>query len=191
MIQPNDTGIQIGINYELLNDARIDKGLTFEKLADLSRTPEGSVKNMLTGRTKNPGSENLSKVCEVLEVPMELVLRQDVKKEIENQGIKKDDASILALKEIYELQISNIKETNEKHINNIRAHYEQHHQDLTENYERRLSDKKEINDTLKEQIKDLRTANFIKTLIISGFVLIFIVLFIMELMHPQHGWLRY
>ena len=62
---------------------------------------------------------------------------------------------------------------------------------MTENYEKRLSDKKEINDTLKEQNKDLRTANFIKTLIISGFVLIFIVLFIMELMHPQHGWLRY
>jgi superoxide dismutase len=95
-----------------------------------------------------------------------------------------------------------MKETSEIHINNIRTHYEQHHQDLVDNFEKRLSDKRELIESYKEQIKvlsegenkqinDLKKANLIKNIIISIFVCGVIALFVMELLHPEHGWLRY
>lgn len=66
-----------------------------------------------------------------------------------------------------------------------------HHEDQKENLERRLADKRELNDSQKEQIKELKRTNFIKNLIIALLATTFVVLFILEIMHPEHGWLRY
>ena len=178
------------INFKLLEEAQKALGWNHEITGREANIAEGTVKNVVTGRTRNPGSETLKKICDALGVPIEEVLRPK-KKEIENKGVKIDDAAIIALKEIYELQVASMKETNEAHIANIRTHYEQHHQDLVENFEKRLADKRELNDTLNEQIKDLKRANFIKNLLLSLSAAIFVVLFIMEIMHPEHGWLRY
>ena len=191
MVQTNELNLQEGINYKVLDDARKDLKWSMSTTGEKSNLPEGTVKNILNGTTKNPGSSTLQQLCDALGVPIEQVTKPNRKTEIENKGIKMDDASILALKEIYELQIANMKETNELHINNIRAHYEQHHQDLIDNFEKRLADKKEINETLKEQIKDLKKANFKRNIIIALFVCGVIALCILELLHPQHGWLRY
>jgi len=107
--------------------------------------------------------------------------------EMYNPDKSKDEikeTSVLAMKDIYEFQLASLKETSEAHIQNIRAHYEQHHEDLKENYEKRLHDKRELIDTLK-------TANATKNVIIFILAGIFIALFILEIMHPEHGWLRY
>lgn len=180
----NEKLIQEGIDYEVLNTVCIEKNLNPEQIATLSGIPEGTVKNILTGKTKNPGVVTLEPICNVLGVPIDRVLRQEEQKKIEKQGIKENDAAVLALKEIYDLQITTMKETNELHINNIRAHYEQHHKDLVDNFGSRLVDK-------NEQIKYLKKENFIRGLIIGLFAAIFVILFIMEILHPQHGWLRY
>lgn len=191
MIQNNDIKLQEGIDYRLLDDARKDRKWSVAQTAEFADVPEGTTKNILNGNTLNPGAESLSKLCRTLGVPMEKVLRQDEQKEIEQQAIKENDASILALKEIYEMQISAIRQTNEEHIHNIRTHYEQHRNDTVENFEKRLSDKRELNDALKEQIHELKRANFIKGIIITILVIIFVGLFILEIMHPEHGWIRY
>lgn len=191
MTQNNDIKLQEGIDYKLLDDARKDRKWSVAQTAEFADVPESTTKSILNGTTLNPGAESLGKLCRTLGVPIEKVLRQDEQIEIESKGIKNDDASILALKEIYEMQIATMKETSEAHIANIRAHYEQHHEDLVENFEKRLADKREVNEALKEHIKELKKDNLIKGIIIAILVVIFVGLFILEIMHPEHGWLRY
>ena len=202
MVQPNTLNLQEGIDFKLLDDARLDKGWSIATTAEYCDVPEGTTKKILNGNTLNPGAENLGKLCRGLGVPMEKVLRQAEKTKIENQGIKNNDASILALKEIYELQNTAMKETSEAHIANIRAHYEQHHEDLKENYEKRLSDKREIIDLLTLEVSDLKkqleqkdqdtkVGNLIRNCIIGFFVIGTIILLVLEFMHPSHGWIRF
>ncbi|MBO5863505.1 MAG: helix-turn-helix transcriptional regulator [Paludibacteraceae bacterium] len=183
MIQESNFIVQEGINHELLNNARMTQKMTVEDLAKASKVPEGTVKNIVFGKTKNPQICNLVPICRALNVPLEDVLNDsDVeKKAIEEKGIKEGNVSVLALKEIYEQQQRETKEINEQHIANIRAHYEQHHQDLKENYEKRLADKRELIDSANKQIKDLCKANFIKNIIISLFVIGVVFLFVLEL----------
>lgn len=187
----NEIKLQEGINFELLNEARSQKGLTFEKLAALSEVPEATVKNILTGKTKNPRMETLAPICRMLGVPLERVLENQDKNYIENQGIKEGDVPVIALKEIYEYQISAMNEMNEIHINNIRAHYEQHHEDLKENFERRLFDKRELIESYKEHIKNLEKECRTSKIAFWILGLIFISLLIAEVMNPNLGWLRY
>lgn len=202
MTQVNEIKLQKGIDYEILKAAMEAKKLTYDDLEDLTNVSKDTIKNILTGKTKNPGVESLNPICIVLGIPMQRVLRQDEQKAIENQGIREDNASILALKEIYEAQNAAMKEVNDAHIANIRTHYKQHREDMKENYEKRLADKREIiellkeenkklNAKLKEQEKGTRTGNLIRNIIIAFFVLGVITLCVMELLHPEHGWLRF
>lgn len=163
-------------NY--LNEKRVQAGLTYEAVATLSNRPESTVKNLCTGKTEDPRLETVVPVMKAVGGSFDEMLYPDKSKD----EIK--ETSVLALKDIYEFQLSAVKETQEAHIHNIRSHYEQHHEDLKENYEKRLADKREL-------IKTLQTANIYKNIAIGLLVGIFIVLFIMELMHPEHGWLRY
>lgn len=188
-----------GINYKLLNEARIAKKVTFERLATDTKVPEPTVKNILTGKTKHPRPYSLDPLCEYLDVSKELVYGgAEQKAIIEKQGIKEDDKSILALKEIYEIQSAAMKETNELHINNIRSHYEQHRDDMKANYEMRLNDKREIIRLKDESIEKLEKSVSKRTLVIiilsiitALFFASFIGLLVLELMHPEHGWITH
>ncbi len=160
-------------------------GLTYEAIAEKSERSESTVKNLCNGKSEDPRLDTVAPVVYALGGSIDEMLNPDKSKD----EIK--EVSVSSLKEFYEFQIDSMKETNEAHISNIRAHYEQHHEDLKENFERRLADKRELNDSQREQIKDLKRANFIKNLIIAFFATIFVVLFILEIMHPEHGWLRY
>ena len=165
-----------GINYMLLNEARIAKHITFERLAIDTKVPEPTVKNILFGKVKHPRQYSLEPLCEYLGVPIELVYGYPEKKMIETKGIKEDDQAILALKEIYELQIKSINETNEIHINNIRAHYEQHRDDATKNYEMRLADKREIIALHQAENEALKSKISLLNKVIVGLVLLIIIL---------------
>jgi len=183
--------IQERINHELLNEARVAKGLTYEAVAVGADVPEPTAKNIITGKTQNPSVKNVGAIARFLEVPLEQVLNYTPKTIIENQALKEGDPSVYALKEIYEFQNATLKEANEAHIANIRAHYEQHHEDLRENFEKRLSDKREIIDILSAENKELKKGNLIRNLIIAAFVLFTIVLLALEFVHPEHGWIRW
>ena len=160
-------------------------GLTYEAIAEKCGRSESTVKNLCNGKSEDPRLDTVAPIVYALGGSIDEMLNPDKSKdEIKEVGVS-------SLKDFYEFQIDAMKETNEAHISNIRAHYEQHHEDLKENYERRLADKRELNDSQKEQIKDLKRANFIKNLIIAFFATIFVALFILEIMHPEHGWLRY
>lgn len=191
MIQTNEIKLQEGIDYKLLDDARKARNWSVAQTAEYADVAEGTTKNILNGTTLNPSAENLGKLCRTLGVPIEKVLRQDEKVEIEKQGIKNNDASILALKEIYEIQISAMKETNEAHIGNIRSHYEQHHEDLKENYEKRLFDKRELIESYKEHISSLKTELLTFKIALCVCIVVFIAVLIAELLNPDLGWFRF
>ena len=191
MTQSNDIKLQEGIDYGLLEEARKDRKWSIAQTAEYCDVPESTTKNILNGTTLNPGAESLGKLCRGLGVPIEKVLRQDEQKEIETQGVKVDDASILALKEIYEMQISTMKETSEMHIANIRSHYEQHHEDLKENYEKRLADKRELLESYKEHTKTLEKESRSHKIAFWICAAILIALLIAEVMNPNLGWFRW
>ena len=205
MTQGNEIRLQKGIDYELLNDARLAKNLTFDDHEARTHVPKDTIKNMLNGKTKNPGVENLAPVCRELGVPIEKVLWQDEQKAIESQGIKEDNASVLALKEIYETQTATMKATSEAHIANIRAHYEQHiaeknasFEKIEAHYEKRLADKREVIAELEKHLatleKHLASAEKEKKWFRWGFVIsiiVFAALCIAELAHPTKGWITW
>lgn len=188
----NEVNLPEGINYKLLNDAKKDKEYSFATLEGLTQIAEGTLKNIFAGKVKKTSAQNLNKICKALGVPLEKVLGiEEVKKQIENKGIKEDDVSVLALKEIYERQQILFKETSETHIENIRAHYEQHHEDLKENYEKRLADKRELIETKNEHIRTLerecKHAKIFSWICAS----ILVGLLILEVMNPTLGWIKF
>lgn len=191
MIQTNELILPEGIDFALLEKARKDLKWSIEITAQKANLAEGTTKNILNGTTKNPGAETLRKLCDALNVPVDKVVKSNRMNEIENKGIQLGDASILALKEIYEQQLLNVKETNEAHIHNIRTHYEQHHEDLKENFERRLADKRELIEAYKEHNKTVEKecTTYKKAFWIC--VVVFIALLIAEVMNPNLGWFRY
>ncbi len=163
---------------EYLTKLRLKSGLSYEAVAEQSKRSEATVKNLCTGKTEDPRLDTVAPIVYAMGGSIDEMYNPDKSKD------KIKETSVLAMKDIYDYQLSSLKETSEAHIQSIRAHYEQHHEDLKENYEKRLADKRELITTLK-------TANTFKNVAIGILVGIFIILFIMEIMHPEHGWLRY
>lgn len=160
-----------------------DKGnFTFEGISNLSGVPEATVKNIFSGKTSDPRFDTVSSI--VIAMGGSLGDIYGDKKAEENE-------SALALKGIYEYQLSAFKESNEEHIHNIRTHYEQHHNDLRENYEKRLADKRELIDSYIDHIKTLKTEFLISKIALCACVIVFIGVLIAELANPELGWFRY
>ena len=178
------------IKYELLAQAMVDRGLNYEILASMTSIAEGTVKNILTGKTTHSSTQNVCALCDALDVPIDEVLGYSPKT-LELKGAKENDAAILALKEMYEFQTATLKENSEAHITNIRAHYEQHHDDLKENYEKRLADKREIIEVYQRQVEDLKDRNKRLGWVIAFFVLGVVTLLVLEFLHPAHGWIKF
>ena len=188
----NEFNLPGGLNIKLLNDAKNDKEYSFAMLEGLTQIAEGTLKNIFNGKVKSTSAQNLNKICKALNVPLEKVLGiNEVKKQIENQGIKEGDVSVIALKEIYERQLIIIKETNEKHIENIRSHYEQHREDVTENYEKRLADKREIIESKDKHIESLKKENRHSKILSWACILVLVSLLIAEVMNPELGWIKF
>jgi transcriptional regulator with XRE-family HTH domain len=168
-----------------LNEKRLQEGLTYEGVATVSNIPEATIKNLFTGKTKNPGWETLLPVMDAVGGSFDEMLHPEKPKD------EMKETSVLALKDIYEYQLSALKETNEAHIHNIRSHYEQHHEDLKENYERRLSDKRELIESYKEHIQTLEKECRTSKISFWICVAVFIAVLIAEVMNPNLGWFRF
>ena len=182
------------VNYVLLNAARIRLGWSMEKTAEECDVPFQTTKNVLTGKTRNPRSDTLSKLASGLNVPQEDLYKkadnnmiEEVIETMKNEVIDNknaDNISVNALKEMYELQITAMKETNEEHIKNIREHYERHIAEIKEHYEKRLADKREHIETILLDKKWFRLAAVYSAIALLG------IFFFIEFMTPGHGWFR-
>lgn len=179
-----------------LTELRNKTGLSYEAISEISKRPESTVKNLCTGKTEDPRLDTVAPVIYAMGGSLDEMYNPEKNKD------EMKETSVVALKEIYEFQIATMKETNEIHINNIRTHYGQHHEDLKENFDNRIADKQVIIDIFAQEIQKLntqlekkeeerKTGNLIRNIIIGALGSIPIILFILEIMHPEHGWLRY
>jgi transcriptional regulator with XRE-family HTH domain len=167
---------QIIANY--INKKRLEAGFTYEALATTSNIPEPTIKNICTGKTKNAGIETIIPVMEAVCGSFDEMLHPGKSKD------EMKEASVLAMKDIYENQLNAIKESYDEQVTNIRNHYEQHHKDLVDNFEKRLADKREI---IEMQKAEHKTSKIIAWIL--GILLISIL--IAEVANPNLGWLRY
>ena len=170
-------------NY--LNEKRLQAGLTFEAVATISNRPESTVKNLCTGKTEDPRLETVIPVMKAIGGSFdEMLFPEKTKDEIK-------ETSMLALKDIYEFQLSKIKETNEEHIHNIRSHYEQHFEDLKENFEKRLADKREIILSYQEHLLSVKKECRASKISFWICIVAFVGLLVLEVMNPSLGWIRF
>ncbi len=185
---------QMGINHELLKKLMQEKNLTPAIIESRTGVPEQTVKNIVNGKTGNPGIENLAPICEELGIHSEDVLFSH-NKEIETKIIK-EEPSAHNLKEMYEFQIATITKAHETEINNIRNHYERQLSDQKEHYERyisvteahyekRLADKREHIDTIILDKKWFRLAAVV------GVIAVLAIFFFIEFATPGHGWFTF
>lgn len=172
-----------GLLAQYLTKKKVENHLTVEAIVATSSIPESTVKNLLSGKTKDPQLSTIIPVMRAVSGSFDEMLNY-------TKGEAKDN-SVLALKDIYEYQLSVLKETNEEHIHNIRAHYEQHHEDLKENFEKRLSDKREIIDSCNQHIATLEKECRSSKIAFWICVAVFIAVLIAEVMHPSLGWVRF
>ena len=204
--------LQMGINHELLKKRMQDKNLTPVIIESRRGIAEQTVKNIISGRTGNPGIETLAPICEELELPIEDVLFSR-NKEVESKVIK-ENPSASNLKEMYEFQMSILTKAHETEVNHIREHYErelkaqekemnnmrEHYErqlkeqathyekyiSVTEvHYERRLTDKREHIDTLILDKKWFRLAAVYSALSVLA------IFFFIEFAMPGHGWFNF
>ena len=177
------------MNAELIgkyiNTKRIENNLTYSAIAEICNVSESTVKGLCLGKTENPSMATIGPIMDAVGGSFDEMFHPEKTKD------EVKEASVLALKDVYEFQLASLKETNETNVNNIRSHYERQIADTKENnnkiieqYEKRLANQ-------DEQIKRLEKSNLHKTIVIGFLVAIFITLFIMEILHPEHGWLRY
>lgn len=162
-----------------LKDKINSNDLTYEALGKITNTSESTIKNLCSGKTDNPGLKTLLPLMDAVGGSFDEMLHPE-----KNKG-KTDDASSIALKEIYEYQLAVMKETNEEHIKNIREHYERHISELKEHYEKRLADKREHIDTIMLDKKWFRLASVV------GVVALVALFLLIEFVTPGHGWFTF
>ena len=167
---------EIIANY--VNKGRELKGWSIGDLATHSKSAEGTVKKICTGKAENPTMETMIPIMDAIDGSFDEMIFPEKHKEIV------DEASIVAL-------MSAIRDTNGEHIHDIRTHYQEHRQDMKENYEKRLADKRELIESHKEHIVSLEKECRHFKIAFWICVCVFIAVLILELANPDLGWFRF
>ena len=149
-----------------LNTLKSKGNFTIETISNLSGIPEATVKNIFSGKTEDPRFETVSAIVKAMGGSLDAIYNVSKKEDVEGN-------SIITLKESYDQRLSDIKE-----------YYELRIKDLKDRYEERLSDQKEHISTIMLDKRWFRIATCI-----CAFALV--VLFVMEIIMPGLGWIRY
>ena len=149
-----------------LNTLKTQGNFTIETISNLSGIPEATVKNIFSGKTEDPRFETVSAVVKAMGGSLDAIYNVTKKEDLEVN-------SIIILKDSYDQRIKDLKE-----------YYEQRLIDAKEHYEERLTDKNEHISTIMLDKRWFRIATCI-----CAFALV--VLFIVEILTPGFGWLRY
>ena len=167
-------------NY--VNKRREIKGLSISNLATNCKLAEGTVKNICLLKADNPEMKTMIPIMEEIDGSFDEMLFPEKFQE------RVTGDAVVAL-------MSAIRETNGEHVHDIRTHYDEHKKDIKEGYERIIKDKNEIIDLQNAHIAKLEETSKSKTKIIFTLIAIFFVLFggliALEVLHPEHGWIRF
>lgn len=152
-------------------------GLTFEAIAEQSGLSLSTVKNLFSGKSEDPRMNTVVPVTHALNGSVDEMYSGKSKEEIQ-------EFSLHSIKEMYEFQLSEQRTTEETRIANIRADHEQHRTDVITNFERLLTEK----DIQNKMLKKLVLGAF---LVAGVLAIILIALLILEVMHPEKGWIKF
>ena len=187
-MENNNFGSPMVVNHILLNKLRKEKKLTFSDLESITSVPEGTIKNIILGYTRNPGGDPINKLCKALGISVEaayIPIDSEVSNSrFENQCIKENESAVMALKEMYEHRIAVIKSACEEYVKSIKEDCARQISDVKEHCEQRLKDKDEHIETQKLDKRWFRLAS-----VFSVIAIVILFLFI-EFLSPGHGWLR-
>lgn len=156
--------------------AELFKNIPIEQFAKKHNFSESTIKNLISGKTPNPGILTIAPLTYAAHGSLDAILGKD------NNALK--ESAINAIKDMYEFHSAEREKIEEKHIENTRAHYEQHRSDTITNYERLLSE------------KDLQIRLFKKIALVCfgiaciGFAVL-ITLLILEVTNPDLGWIKF
>lgn len=149
-----------------LNTLKSQGNFTIETISNLSGIPEATVKNIFSGKTEDPRFETVSAIVKAMGGSLDAIYSVTKKEDVEAN-------SIITLKESYEQRIKDLKEYYEQRLSDAKTHYEQ-----------RIADEKEHIATIMLDKRWFRIATCI-----CAFALV--TLFIVELITPGLGWVRY
>ena len=152
------------INY--LNTLKNKGNFTIEAIAKMSGIPEGTVKNIFSGKTEDPRFETVSAIVLSMGGSLDAIYAVTKKEDSES-------SSATVLKETYNKRVEELKEYYENRLAEKEKHYER---------------------LLIEAEKHIETIKLDKRWFRIGFVVsvfIFAMLCVAELLNPNLGWFRY
>lgn len=149
-----------------LNTLKSQGNFTYEAISKMSGIPEATVKNIFSGKTEDPRFDTVSALVISMGGSLDAIYNTTKKEDVEGN-------SIIALKESYERQLKEME-----------THYQQRISDMKEHYEERITEINEHIDTIKLDKRWFRIATCICALAL-------VVLFVVEILTPGLGWLRY
>lgn len=162
-------------NY--LTKLKSKTGLTFEAIAEQTGLSLSTVKNLFSGKSDDPRLKTVVPVVTVLNGSVDEMYTGKPKEAIQ-------ETSVTALKEMYEFQLAQQRKDEEIRVANIRADHDKHREDVITNFERLLTEK----DIQNKMLKKLVAGAF---LVAGVLAIILIALLILEVMHPEKGWIKF
>lgn len=113
---------------EYLVDLKERGNYSFEQIAAKSGIPEGTVKNVLSGKTEDPRFDTISKIVYAMDGSMDEFTAQKFNRTQAVEPAEKsvETAEIVLLRESYEARIAEIKQTYEARIEDLRKQQQTH-----------------------------------------------------------------
>lgn len=150
-----------------LNTLKNKGNFTYETISNLSGIPEGTVKNIFSGKTDDPRFETVSAIVMAMGGSLDAIYCATKKEDVEANAV-------IAIKESYEQRIKELKE-----------HFEHRIAEKDKHYERLLLESEKHIDTIKLDKKWFRLASAFSVLALIGLFLF------IEFMSPGHGWFTF
>ena len=163
-----------------LNMLKEQGNYTFDEIAEICDVAKDTVKNIYSGKTKDPGIDTVRKLVYGLGGSLDAIYNL-------NKKDSSDTATMLILKEMHEKHLADITDHYEQRLADLKEHYNQSKERISEMKERFDERLAEINahiDTIKLDKKWFRIATCV-------LATAFVSLLIAEVLFPGHGWIKF
>lgn len=152
---------------------------TIDEIANLSGISKDTVKNVFSGKTKDPGIFTIAPIIFAMGGNLDAVFNRSKKESA-------DANSIVLLKEMYENHLNDVKDHYEHRLSEIKEHYnemKERNTEMKERHEERIAEINEHIDTIKLDKRWFRFATCI-----LAFALV--ALLVADILAPGLGWFQ-
>ena len=153
---------------------------TIDEISNLSGISKDTVKNVFSGKTKDPGIFTIAPIIFAMGGNLDAVFSRSKKESA-------DTNSIVLLKEMYENHLNDVKDHYEHRLSELKEHYtemKERNAEMKERHEERITEINEHIDTIKLDKKWFRIATCICALAL-------VTILVVEMLTPGMGWVRY